>query len=156
MLALVFFVVPTRVHERYLFPFYALAAILAAVSNIPRSEPILDDLLDMDAHNARVQRIRDVIETSFPGVTEFVTDVVGPASTLYAAAFAGFRIAEPRWPDAWQIAEHAWMLRQMDRPTEALTPPMNARFAGLKKTAAGSSTSALTAEARASASPEMS
>ena len=32
VLALVFFVVPTRVHERYLFPFYALAAILAAVS----------------------------------------------------------------------------------------------------------------------------
>jgi len=51
-----------------------------------------------------------------------VTDVVGPASTLYAAAFAGFRLAEPRWPDAWQIAEHAWMQRQIDRPTEALTP----------------------------------
>jgi Gpi18-like mannosyltransferase len=32
VLALAFFVVPTRVHERYLYPFYALAAILAAVS----------------------------------------------------------------------------------------------------------------------------
>jgi 4-amino-4-deoxy-L-arabinose transferase-like glycosyltransferase len=32
VLALVFFVVPTRVHERYLFPFFALGAILAAVS----------------------------------------------------------------------------------------------------------------------------
>jgi len=32
ILALAFFVVPTRVHERYLFPFYAVAAILAAVS----------------------------------------------------------------------------------------------------------------------------
>jgi patatin-related protein len=63
-----------------------LAAILGAVSNIPRSEPILDDLLAMDAHNARVQRIRDVIETSFPGVTEFVTDVVGPAEDLPADA----------------------------------------------------------------------
>ncbi len=31
-LALAFFVVPTRVHERYLFPLYALGAILAAVS----------------------------------------------------------------------------------------------------------------------------
>ena len=31
-LALAFFILPTRVHERYLFPFYALAAILAAVS----------------------------------------------------------------------------------------------------------------------------
>jgi hypothetical protein len=32
VLALAFFVVPTRVHERYLFPFFAVAAILAAVS----------------------------------------------------------------------------------------------------------------------------
>ena len=32
VLALAFFVLPTRVHERYLFPFVALAAILAAVS----------------------------------------------------------------------------------------------------------------------------
>jgi C-terminal four TMM region of protein-O-mannosyltransferase/Dolichyl-phosphate-mannose-protein mannosyltransferase len=32
VLALAFFVLPTRVHERYLFPFFALAAIPAAVS----------------------------------------------------------------------------------------------------------------------------
>jgi hypothetical protein len=32
VLALVFFVVPTRVHERYGYPFFALGAILAAVS----------------------------------------------------------------------------------------------------------------------------
>ena len=32
VLAIVFFVVPTRVHERYLFPLVALGAILAAVS----------------------------------------------------------------------------------------------------------------------------
>ncbi len=32
VLALAFFVLPTRVHERYLFPFVALGAILAAVS----------------------------------------------------------------------------------------------------------------------------
>ena len=32
VLAFVFFVVPTRVHERYLFPLFALAAILAAAS----------------------------------------------------------------------------------------------------------------------------
>ena len=32
VLALAFFVLPTRVHERYLFPFYAIGAILAAVS----------------------------------------------------------------------------------------------------------------------------
>lgn len=32
VLAIAFFVVPTRVHERYLFPFFGLGAILAAVS----------------------------------------------------------------------------------------------------------------------------
>ena len=32
VLAVAFFVVPTRVHERYLYPFFAIAAILAAVS----------------------------------------------------------------------------------------------------------------------------
>ncbi len=32
VLAIAFFVVPTRVHERYMFPFFAVAAILAAVS----------------------------------------------------------------------------------------------------------------------------
>jgi predicted membrane-bound dolichyl-phosphate-mannose-protein mannosyltransferase len=32
VLAIAFFVLPTRVHERYLFPFYALGAILAAAS----------------------------------------------------------------------------------------------------------------------------
>ena len=32
MLALAFFAAPTRVHERYLFPFFGLAAILLAIS----------------------------------------------------------------------------------------------------------------------------
>ncbi|HEX7222442.1 MAG TPA: glycosyltransferase 87 family protein, partial [Candidatus Limnocylindrales bacterium] len=32
LLAIAFFVLPTRVHERYMFPFFALGAILAAVS----------------------------------------------------------------------------------------------------------------------------
>ncbi len=32
LLAIAFFILPTRVHERYLFPFFALGAILAAVS----------------------------------------------------------------------------------------------------------------------------
>ena len=33
VMAIAFFVVPTRVHERYLFPFFAFGAILAATSN---------------------------------------------------------------------------------------------------------------------------
>jgi patatin-related protein len=59
-----------------------LAAILGAVSGLPRHEPILDDLLDVKTHNERVRRIRDVIETSFPGVTEFVNGLVGSPDDL--------------------------------------------------------------------------
>jgi patatin-related protein len=54
-----------------------LAAALGALSGIPRHEPILDDLLDVVAHNERVQRIRDIIETSFDDVARLVRDVVG-------------------------------------------------------------------------------
>ena len=53
------------------------AALLGAVSGIPRHEPVLDDLLDVGSHNDRVGRIRDVIETSFNGVAEIVNGVVG-------------------------------------------------------------------------------
>jgi patatin-related protein len=59
-----------------------VAAIMAAVSGLPRQEPILDDLLDVAAHNERVDRIRDVIETSFSGVAEFVEGIIGAANEL--------------------------------------------------------------------------
>ena len=39
--------------------------ILAAISGLPRKEPILDDILEVNAHNERVQRIRDIIEMTF-------------------------------------------------------------------------------------------
>src|SRR5262245_41055514 len=57
-------------------------AILGAISGIPRHEPILDDLLDVDAHNERVRRLQDVIRTTFPEVTEFGGRVVGPTGEL--------------------------------------------------------------------------
>jgi len=54
-----------------------IRAALGAATGIPRKEPILDDLLDVVAHNERVRRIRDVIETSFAPVADFVEDVLG-------------------------------------------------------------------------------
>src|SRR4051794_30776636 len=59
-----------------------VAAIMAAISGLPRQEPILDDLLDVSAHNERVDRIRDGIETSFSGVAGFVEAIVGAANEL--------------------------------------------------------------------------
>ena len=42
-----------------------VATVLASVSGLPRQEPVLNDILDVNAHNERVRRIRDIIETSF-------------------------------------------------------------------------------------------
>jgi patatin-related protein len=61
-----------------------LKAMLAASSGIPRHEPILDDLLAVGVHNERVQRIREVIETCFPNVADFVTGIIGAAHELPA------------------------------------------------------------------------
>ena len=53
-----------------------LPAALGALTTIPRSEPILDDLLEVDAHNERVAEIRDVIETNFQPVTRLIEQLV--------------------------------------------------------------------------------
>jgi patatin-related protein len=53
-----------------------LAAALGALTNIPRSEPILDDLLDVQAHNERVGRMRDVIEANFDRVAALIDPIV--------------------------------------------------------------------------------
>src|ERR1700746_2089535 len=45
-----------------------LAAALGALTTIPRSEPILDDLLRVQEHNERVRRMQDAIEANFDPV----------------------------------------------------------------------------------------
>jgi patatin-related protein len=54
-----------------------LAAAMGAAMSIPRSEPILDDLLEVQEHNERVNRIRDVIEANFERVGKRVDDELG-------------------------------------------------------------------------------
>ena len=61
-----------------------LKAMLGASSGIPRHEPILDDLLGVGTHNERVERIRDLIETCFPDVAQFVTNIIGETHELPA------------------------------------------------------------------------
>jgi patatin-related protein len=53
-----------------------LAAALGALTKIPRSEPILDDLLEVEAHNDQVAEIRDVIETNFQRVARLIEQQV--------------------------------------------------------------------------------
>jgi len=54
-----------------------LATVLAAISGIPRKEPILDDILGVARHNERVRRTRDVIEMTFAPIAERVEELVG-------------------------------------------------------------------------------
>jgi patatin-related protein len=54
-----------------------LATVLAAVSGIPRKEPILDDILAVSRSNERVRRIRDIVEIVFGPVGDRVEEVVG-------------------------------------------------------------------------------
>jgi patatin-related protein len=53
-----------------------LAAALGALTTIPRSEPILDDLLRVHEHNERVRRMQDVIEANFDGVAALIDPIV--------------------------------------------------------------------------------
>jgi patatin-related protein len=54
-----------------------LATVLGSVSGIPRKEPILDELIEVQRLNERVRRIRDIVETSFERIADRVEDVLG-------------------------------------------------------------------------------
>jgi patatin-related protein len=59
-----------------------LAAALGGLTGLPRSEPILDDLVEVGALNERVRRIRDIIETSWDTVDARVRDIAGPLESV--------------------------------------------------------------------------
>ena len=54
-----------------------LATVLAAISGIPRKEPILDDIHEVARHNERVRRVRDIIETTFAPIAARVEELIG-------------------------------------------------------------------------------
>jgi patatin-related protein len=54
-----------------------VATVLAAVSGIPRKEPLLDDIQSVSRLNERVRRIRDVIEMSWEPIAARVQQVIG-------------------------------------------------------------------------------
>jgi patatin-related protein len=67
-----------------------LSAALGAATTIPRAEPILDDLVGVEEHNERVERIRDVIEANFERVGARVDAVLREDADV---------LAKP--PDSW-------------------------------------------------------
>jgi patatin-related protein len=59
-----------------------LAAALGGLTGLPRSEPILDDLVEVGALNERVRRIRDIIETSWDTIDARVREIAGPLTSV--------------------------------------------------------------------------
>jgi patatin-related protein len=57
-------------------------AALGGLTGLPRSEPILDDLVEVGALNERVRRIRDIIETSWDTVDARVREIAGPLPAI--------------------------------------------------------------------------
>jgi patatin-related protein len=56
-----------------------IPSLTGSVSGLPRKQPILDSLLEVDRLNARVREVRDVIELSFAHVTAQVESAVAGA-----------------------------------------------------------------------------
>ena len=54
-----------------------IATVLASISGLPREEPVLDDILEVNRQNDRVRRIRDIIETSFDPIAARIEEIVG-------------------------------------------------------------------------------
>jgi patatin-related protein len=54
-----------------------IATILASISGLPRQEPVLDDILEVNRHNERVQRINEIVETSFDPIRRRIEEIVG-------------------------------------------------------------------------------
>ena len=54
-----------------------IATVLASISGLPREEPVLDDILEVNRHNERVLRIQEIVETSFDPIRERIEEIVG-------------------------------------------------------------------------------
>lgn len=50
-----------------------LEAIIGSIAGLPRKQPIIDSLLELDTMNEHVLEVRDVIEASFPRVRDLVS-----------------------------------------------------------------------------------
>jgi predicted membrane-bound dolichyl-phosphate-mannose-protein mannosyltransferase len=85
-LAVAFFVLPTRVHERYLFPFVGIAAILAAVSLRWRLAYVVASV----AMLANMYAVLVVLYSNNPGISDWlgIGDVVTSYGTIAVAAGA--------------------------------------------------------------------
>jgi patatin-related protein len=61
-----------------------IAAAIGGLTGLPRSEPILDDLVEIAGLNQRVRRVADIVETSWDTVEARVREIVGPLESVPA------------------------------------------------------------------------
>jgi patatin-related protein len=59
-----------------------VGAAIGGLTGLPRSEPILDDLVEVGALNERVRRIADIVETGWPRVEARVSEIAGPLTEI--------------------------------------------------------------------------
>ncbi len=98
VLAIAFFVLPTRVHERYLYPLAGIGAVLAAVSLRWRVVYVVSAV----ATFANMYAVLTTLYPNNPGIKDWLG--IGPALTSYpGVAFAAIA----------QIAVFAWMVAQL-------------------------------------------
>jgi Dolichyl-phosphate-mannose-protein mannosyltransferase/C-terminal four TMM region of protein-O-mannosyltransferase len=121
VMGIAFFVAPTRVHERYLFPFVALGAILAATSSRWRVAYVVLSL-------ASFANLYAILLTPFyqnPGVTDWLGLGDAIRSPLGVTAVAGVHLAVFLWA-LTELRPRA--LRRLDR--QAIVDTRRERVAG--------------------------
>ncbi len=94
-----------------------LATILDGYAGIPRKEPILDDLNGITRHNGAVERVRDIIETSFDALRDRVVSQIAPAAVT--GQEAGVAVMSAQQLSGWreQLTDAADDEAGFSRPT---------------------------------------
>ena len=67
---------PNKPSKPHTGPPRPLETILGAIAGLPRKQPILESLIELETMNARVRELRDVIEASFPRTRERMEELV--------------------------------------------------------------------------------
>ena len=131
-LAVAFFVLPTRVHERYLFPFFALAAILAAPSRRWLAAYVAMGI----ATFANMYVVLTAYYPDNPGITDWLGLGEDLKSPLSITIFAMIQLLGFVWI-AWQLRDRALTRLAGDVAAsriaeEELEPAVDERASGLE------------------------
>jgi hypothetical protein len=136
VLALAFFAAPTRVHERYLFPFFGLAGILFAVSTRWKAAYVVAGI----ATFLNMYVVLVALYPDNPGVSDWLgiggairsTFGVTVVALMHSAAFIwGVMQLRPSARRALAAElEGAWMDEDQVRPAAAVIPGTSRRQAG--------------------------